>query len=200
MGAEMAKEPSAATCDALVAHLVTALGSGYTVRVGWPEHNVALDLSVPVIAVHPSPWQSQERTAEAIRHTDNGDGTTTSLYAYGRTWGQLQIDIWAPYRARRDETAALVEAALNGDRFPQRVGLLLTLSNYHSITAALDRTGPGRNEDDTETAGRGEWRRTVMVRAECALVAEVTEPTTTLAGAEIDVDDGTLTDTVEVTP
>jgi hypothetical protein len=194
-------DPSDAMVEALVAHLATALTGVAEVRRGWPEHGVELDLDgLPVVTVFAGPADDEERAVEAIETTDNGDGTTTVLYAYGRTTVPIQVDLWAAYRAVRDTVSAQVQAAFNGDRFPYVAGLLLVLSDYYGVRASMSRAAGTKTEDSTDTATRGEWRRTWTINAESELVQQVTETTRTSTTATIDVDNGTLTDEAEATP
>jgi hypothetical protein len=183
-------DPTAAMLDALVASLATTLGSGYTVRRGWPEHGQLLDLSEPLIAVTAGQPDDELRSPEANAWTDNGDGTVESLYAYGRRGIDVQVDLWAAYRAVRDTAAVAVLKALRGDRFPQVAGLNLALTKYHGIRAQFDLAPGGGTDDDPDGGARGEWRQTFAVRAECELVDEVTETAVTEAVIDLDVDDG----------
>jgi len=196
-------DPTDAMIDALVAYLATTLGSGYTVRAGWPEHGKRLDLSEPLIAVTAGAPDDEERSPEAIRHTDEGDGTTTSLYAYGRRGIDVQVDLWAAYRAVRATAGVAVLKAFNGPKFPHVAGLNLELTTYHSVRATYDLTPGGGRDDNPDGAALGEWRQTFALRAECELVDEKIEPTVAELVAQMDVDDGEdweISEEIPVTP
>lgn len=183
----MTIEVVAASIDAMVA----AFGSidGITARRGWPEHNVALDLSGDaVLAIHAAGRPTARLCAPRAVRTTNADGVATVLYRYGWLTIPLQIDLWAPYRSRRDRLAEAVNAAAH-PRLPHRSDLLLTASGHHDRPVNVD-VGVGHATDDASGPGRGEWRMRWMASARTDVVGTATHPQFTEGRLVLTTEDG----------
>lgn len=139
-------------------------------EVGWPERPDDLDLSAGAVAT----FTFADETRRPIPPDSIAD-TSPQLYRTGELSIDVQLDLWAAYRAQREDGARAVEAALN-NALPWRHGLLLLSRGYYSrpLTA---RAGTGRNVDEFNASTEGEWRRSWMLTVTTDLVAEVEMPT-----------------------
>jgi len=113
----VAIDPIAAACDAIAAHLTTI--SGLTAQRGWPEHGVEASIAsgAGLLAVAPGPAKYERCSPRAV---DTAVSAPNVLVTYRIAWLRIeaQLDLWAPYRATRDDLVALVEAKarhLKGD-------------------------------------------------------------------------------------
>jgi len=187
---------AAAACDAIATYFGEAV-TGLTARRGWPEANIELDLEAgPVLTVEPGPV---ERTLVPPRRIDQS-GTSTLVVTYRVAWITItaQLDLWAQHRAARDDTAALIEAALH-NRLPAVAGLYLDSTGYHGRPLTITCTD-SRPEDQGDGAARGEWRQTWEIRIDTDLVVLTEHPKLTEAdiAAAIDAGGDVVTDTVTV--
>jgi hypothetical protein len=175
----MAIDPVAAAADAIAAYLQANV-TGLTARRGWPEGNVELDLGAgPVAAVTPGPREDTPCSPREVDRT--GSGTLTLTYRVAELDITAQLDVWAAYRAVRDDTVAAIEAKLH-NRLPFQPGLWLTSTGYFNrpLTIESRRISVPDSED---TAPAGEWRATWELRIRSDLVVQTTKPeivTTTL--------------------
>jgi len=170
----MATDPISSALDALVTHLASELGSSATVRRGWPEAAVEMDVGTkPEVAVTASP--SPRATLVSPRELDeSGSETLTVTYRVGLLEVLVQVDLWCAYRATRDEVAPLVEAALH-NQLPRTSGLWLTQDDYYSRPLSFDIEAPGTHEQD---AAAGEWRSSWTLRLTTDLVVQTELPET----------------------
>lgn len=152
-------DPLDAALDALVAHFGTALAGTVTVRKGFPEANVELDVStLPVLSVALAGDPEIERCTPGIVDETAADGVVTVTWRVAYLRARVQLDLWAAYKVVRTEKAPLVEAALR-NRVPRSTDLWLTSTNYFSRPITARVTGGGRIEDDAEGVQAGLWRR-----------------------------------------
>lgn len=175
----MAIDPVAAAADAIAAYLAANV-TGLTARRGWPEGNVELDLGAgPVAAITPGP---SEAVLCSPREVDrSGSGTVTVTYRVGELDITAQLDVWAAYRAVRDDTVAAIEAKLH-NRLPFQPGLWVTSTGYHDRPLIVEARRISV-QDSEDTAPAGEWRATWELRIRSDLVVQTTKPelvTTTL--------------------
>lgn len=187
----MAIDPRASVLDALATYLGTEL-SGLTVRRGWPEDAVEVDLAAkPELAVTAGPSTVELCSPDSVSEAVDG-GTVTVGYRVGYLRMQVQLDLWATYRAQRDAQGALVEAALH-NQVPFGAGLWLTQADHFGrpITATVTES---RIEDDASGAPRGQWRQSwtldvltdVVVHADHPLLTQVdVDLTTVLEGVTV---------------
>jgi len=193
----MATDPIASAQDALVAHLATELGSSATVRRGWPEAGVAMDIGTkPEVAVTASSPSFTLTPPGEVDATDAGDGTLTVTYRVAMVECLVQVDLWCAHRATKDALAVLIEAALH-NQLPHTTGLWLTQSDYHSRPLTLDV----QERRDEQDVAAGEWRASWTLRLTTDLVVQTDLPELT----QLDIDMITelieeLTETTSVTP
>lgn len=159
--------PIAAAVRALAGHLADAL-PGVAVTEGWPEAPVEPDLPELTVVRVGTPAYDLHAPAEA--HFANGLAT----YRYGRLTFSAQLDLWAAYRARRDELAYQVEAALNPG-LPHSTGLWLLSGDYHGRPLSFDLT-EGEPMDDGSSAPDGLWRHRWSLQCTSDLVVVVPVP------------------------
>ena len=191
----MATDPIASAQDALVAHLATELGSSATVRRGWPEAGVEMDIGTkPEVAVTAS---SPRITQVAPGQVDaSGSDTLTVTYRVAMVECLVQVDLWCAHRATKDALAALLDAALH-NQLPHTTGLWLTQSDYHSRPLTLDV----QERRDEQDVAAGEWRASWTLRLTTDLVVQTDLPELT----QLDIDliselIEELTETTSVTP
>lgn len=169
----MAIDPIAAACDAIVAHLTTI--TGLTARRGWPEHGVEADITsgAGLLAVTPGPAQYERCSPRSVDTTVAAPNVTVT---YRIAWLRIeaQLDLWAPYRAVRDDLVALVEAKA-ANSLPNHSDLRLTSTGYYSrpLTVELDRM---QSEDSSGNSERGTWRQTWRAVITTDMVAQATHP------------------------
>jgi hypothetical protein len=139
-----------AALDAVAAHFDGT--TGLSAAVGWPEHPEPLDLTTPFVSVT---LVTVTRTPCAPHpvEPDAADG----VYLVADLEISVQLDLWTSHRERRDEAAALVEAALHND-IPFRQGLHLVSTGHHDRRLSLTAE-QGVNVDDSDAVTAGEWRR-----------------------------------------
>lgn len=177
-------DPLSSAMDALVSYLtsnvsLSALPAALqtlTVRRGWPEHGVELDLSAgPTLAVHhPEGNPTREEHHYPVRVDASGSGTLTALYRVSTWETSLYLECWAPYRATLDATVQAVDAVLDSG-LPHYSGLRLTQANYYSRPLKLTPQG-WRYDPSNPSVGRGEWRATCQLRAIGDRVRSTTHP------------------------
>lgn len=146
----MAVDAVRAALDAVAAYFDGV--PGLTGIVGWPEHPEPLDLSTPLVTVTVVSAARKPLAPYPIE-PDAADGP----YLVADLEISVQLDLWASHRERRDEAAALVEAALHND-VPFRQGLHLVSTGHHSRRLSLTAE-QGVNVEDAESVTVGEWRR-----------------------------------------
>lgn len=195
----MAIDPIAAACDAIAAHLTTI--TGLTARRGWPEHGVEASIAsgAGLLAVTPGPVQYERCAPRSVDATVSAPNVTVT---YRIAWLRIeaQLDLWAPYRAVRDDLVAAVEAKA-ANSLPNHSDLRLTSTGYYSrpLTVELDQMTP---EDGGANTERGVFRQTWRAVISTDLVAQATHPqllradlelTNTLGGIDVE-------ETTSITP
>lgn len=191
-------DPVAAAQDAIAAYFADAI-EGMTCRRGWPEANVSLDLaSGPLLTVTPGPVERTPTQPIEVDREDSDDGALLVTYRVAWVRIRAQLDLWAAHRSKRDDMAALVEAALDND-MPRAPGLTLTSSSYHGrrLHAVARALTP---QDSADGAPRGEWRQTWELTIDTDIVARATLPATATIEFETTTDLGgtEITDTTSV--
>lgn len=138
-------------------------------RRGWPEHQQDLDLSGgPVCTLT---FVDDARQLIAPWPVAEGPTVTYKVAEYEIA---AQLDLWAAYRAQRDDAAAVVEAGLH-NRLPILHGLYLTQADYFSRPLTIVAS-QGRNDDQPDDAVVGEWRRRWMLTITTDLVVQANTP------------------------
>lgn len=187
----MAGHPVAVAAEALVQWLGTQ-GISKVLR-GWPEREEDLDFSSGAVvsvtqAGDPTyTWGTPYPVEEAAQ----GDDLLVT-WLLGDLMVEFQLDVWAPFRAVRDEAAAVVDAAMHAD-LPYVTGLELALDNYYGqLLAVIPLSSTAL--DDADAVTTREWRQRILVRCDLGIVAQGTTPkqaqltlglTTTVQGADV---------------
>lgn len=147
--------PEDSALDALVAYFASLSGIAGAKR-GWPEHPDSFDLSAgPVLTL-----TMADSVREPVSPGFINDAPPFLVRINEVTIG-AQLDLWAAYRAHRDDAARVIEDALH-NQLPWRHGLYLSQPDYHDRPMTVTAT-PVRNEGDERAAVVGEWRRTWML-------------------------------------
>lgn len=169
----MAIDPVDAALDALAAYFAGLDGIADAFR-GWPERDKDLDLTGgPVVSVVRASDQRTECPPNAV------NDAAPWLWRVGDLTITAQVDLWAAYRAQRDDAALVIQDALHND-LPWRNGLYLTSAGYHDRPLTC-LAGLGRSDGEPNASTVGEWRRTWMVTITTDLVVETATPTLTSA-------------------
>lgn len=154
--------------DALAAHFGTLTGIAVVQR-GWPEHPRDLDLTAgPIVTV-----TRVDDTPTHVPPTPLDTGPTVT-WKVAELQIVAQVDLWAAYRAQRDDAGAVLEAGLH-NRLPMQTGLYLTQADYHSRPLVV-LASSGTSVEDGSAAEVGEWRRRWMVSIQTDLVVLVETP------------------------
>lgn len=164
----MAIDPVDAALDALATYFGGLSGIASAER-GWPEHPEQLDLSSgPALTVT---RVDDQRVYVPPKPLDDGPTVT---YQVGELTITAQLDLWAAYRAQRDDAGAVVEVGLH-NRLPQQSGLFLDSTGYHD--RPLDVVaGQGTSLDDDGRDTVGEWRRRWLLTITTDLVVLADTP------------------------
>lgn len=191
----MAIDPVDAAVDAVVAHLAAAFGSAATILRGWPEANVEQDLGAkPLVVVSAGPEDREACPPTAKSQS----GTTTLSVVYRIAYLRIpaQIDLVCAHRAVRDTASLTLRQALD-NALPGKPGLYLSSTGYFNrpVTVRAPRVLP---DDDGDTASTGQWSRSWDIVIETDEVRTVTHPA--LVEVDVEIDDGTVTETLTVTP
>lgn len=180
----MTINPVASAMDALVAHLLstldfTTLPSGFqtaTVRRGWPEGDVTLNMSTgPVLAVTGSQADEERIAPYTVDVGAAVAGVRSVAYKIANVTIPMQLDLWVPYRAMRDDAVPLVEAAFF-NQLPGSAGLWLTQSDYHGRPLGFEIMSGPRYTDEADQAQTGEWRATWSITCTTDKVAITSHP------------------------
>lgn len=168
-------DPLAAAVDAVASHFVGRGTPPLRARRGWPEHGVDLDLEAgPLLSVFALEQPAATRCSpRAVVVTGEGAQALTT-YRVGYLRVAMQLDLWAKYRAQRDDSALAVETAV-ALNLPHHAGLRLSSTGYYSRPLTLT-LGAGRAIDDASKVETGEWRQVWTAVVETDLVAQVTHP------------------------
>lgn len=143
--------PVESALEALAAYFATVSGIA-SARRGWPEEPVDLDLSHgPVVAV--THIVDRETPVAASPIPDS----SPTLHRVAELEIDVQVDLFAPYRATLDTASRALADALDND-LPWQSGLHLVSRGYHErpLVATADR---GSYMDPDQAAQLGEWRR-----------------------------------------
>lgn len=184
----MAIDPVSAALDAVVAHIADGAIAGLTIRRGWPEANVDVDIASDK---HLAALTAVGRANVELCSPKQVDVSGTAPL---RTWTwrvgwvtiPLQLDLWCAYRATRDVVAPLVDARLH-NKLPFRSGLYLTSTDYYGRGIACDIESfdvPGTGDE----AAAGDWRRTWSLTLRTDLVVQSTMPELTEAVLQASTD------------
>jgi hypothetical protein len=183
--------------DAIAAYLNTALTGTLTAMRGWPEANVKVDASPPVVAITAGDpvWE----LCSPVLVDQTGSGTLTCTYKVGLMTVPVQLDLWSQHRYKRDVVGAALTAKLH-NRLPRTSGLWLTQADYYGRPISIEWTRQ-RDSADGDTATRKQWRRTWEGELTTDLVVQATFPelqsailrlTTSLGGVEVAEADATI--------
>lgn len=182
-------DPVAAAVDALVAHLTSELGVSARVLRGFPAKNVAMDLdTLPVVSVTAQRATGVQVSPRVVDSVSVDAVVSTYTYIVAELAIPVQIDLFAQYRAQRDDLGYTIGQLLN-----PLASLWLTSATYHGRSIAVD-VGQQFSDDDGDTATRGEWRIGWVGNLRTDLVAQTTHPrlavatlrlTTDLSGVEL---------------
>lgn len=172
----MAGHPTAVAAEAIATWLEGQEGISRALR-GWPEREEDLDLtSGPVISV----TQAGDAEIEAcapypiVEASDPDSDDLLVTWRIGDCTVEFQLDVWAGYRAVRDQAAALLEAALNDD-LPYTAGLQLELADYFDQNMGVELVS-SRPLDDADAATTREWRQRMVVRCVLGICAQGRQP------------------------
>ena len=141
--------------ESLVTYLTGAV-AGATVRRGFPPRGTELDPTTPLIAVTTGAPDVLRMTPRKVDEVVVSGADMTYTWKYAISEFPVQVDIWTAYRGKRDEFAALLEAAMLND-MPRTPALLLTSPNYHGRPS----TTRGSSADippDEQASQQGLWR------------------------------------------
>jgi len=133
----------------------------------WPEAN--LGENEVTLAAHTIDAALTNRKIVIVDKQDilNESVKAAATYRLGTYDINIQVDIWTPYKAKRNELYTkfcdtINEEFLNGDWKP--VGLSLTLENYFDTIARYEIVG--YNFPDEERASQvDEWRVVIAMKA-----------------------------------
>lgn len=163
-------DPVASALDTIAAHYLSEVGDLSRALRGWPEHNQDLKLGDgPVLALT---LAQESRTLVSPRQVDQDGDLVT--YKIGMLRMQVQMDLWANYRAVRDKTGALVLAASH-NRVPYQPGLFLTQGSFYSrpLNCTL---GDARYDDAPNGVSKGIWRMRWDMEVVTDVVVQATVP------------------------
>lgn len=165
--------PVPAACDAIAAFFARKIPALRGLR-GWPEHDDLLDLGNPddgvkaVLSVFAGERPSSTIRRVPPRKVDQTDiaGGPQVCILYRVAWIEfdVQLDLWAPHRAVRDEFAALVEVA-SVDRLPVSPDFRAFATGHFERSGYFDRPidcvllGSAIVDNDGAVES-GEWRQT----------------------------------------
>lgn len=168
-------DPIAAALDAVAARFVGLGTPALRARRGWPEHGVDLDLEAgPLLSVFAVDQGVATRCSPRAVAVGGTGAQALTTYRVGFLRVAMQLDLWAKYRAQRDDLAHAIEAAAAGS-IPHHSGLRLTSAGYHERPLTLT-LGAGRALDDGPKVEAGEWRQVWTASVDTDLVVEVTHP------------------------
>lgn len=177
--------PMDAVADAVAAHFAAAVPDLKAIR-GWPERGDDLDLDgadgtgAPyraALSVSVSPrYTTARQIPTRAKATPNGSKVDV-LYRLALLTGNLQLDLWAPYRATRDEFSDLINSA--SAQLPQRSYLRLASTGFFGRAGYYDRPSDVTltdvsNSDNDDGVSSGEWRKTWTAVAVTDLVLLMT--------------------------
>lgn len=166
----MNRAPGPAALEALAVYLAAELPT-YTVLRGWPESDVAMNLSAPVVAI----TQTGRATETAISADTLGDVAVGEVKVRtGALSVPIQIDVFAGSREGLDAASEALDVALHND-LPYRPHLYLTATDHHAqpFVVLLDGDGP---DFDGDSASTGEYRATWTLRAEIERIVTAEMP------------------------
>ena len=177
--------PMDAAADAVAAHFAAAIPALKAIR-GWPERGDDLDLDgadgtgAPyraALSVSVSPnYTTVRQIPTRAKATPNGDKIDV-LYRLALLTGNMQIDLWCPFRSVRDEFSDLVNSA--SAQLPHRSYLRLASTGFFDRDGYYDRPFDAtltdvRNKDNDDGVSAGEWRKTWTVVVKTDLVLPYT--------------------------
>lgn len=172
----MAIDPVSAALDAVVAHISAASITGLTIRRGWPEANVGVDIDASKHLAALSVVGRAKVDLCSPKQVDSSGTQPNITWTWRLGWLTipLQLDVWCAYRAGRDVVAPLIDASLH-NKLPYRSGLYLTSTGYYGRGIACDVESidlPGTGDE----AASGDWRRSWSLVLRTDLVAQSNLP------------------------
>ena len=187
----------ASALDTLAAYLDAGLGTGYTARRGWPEHNAEFDLgSGPILTAVASEPERVGINPISLGIVADGEGGIVTTYKVAAVSFVVQLDAFAGYRAALDDLIPSVEALLH-NKVPSTSDLWLTQGSYHGRPLRFSLESGPRRTDASEATQEADWRATWMLRCETDEVSTATHPApvTIETTYEFQEPSGTVTET-----
>lgn len=186
--------------EALAAHLQTQLAPSFPGIVcsgEWPTAGKALP---PIAVTVTTPGEQQTEFHPTVPHAvSNISGTTADVvYSFGHVEQGLQIDLWATYRAVRDDVAQAIYFALNLPpnvtlglgglpNWSQAAGLVLRIPLLFNVPADFQFGDSPRTPESSDAAQQGEWRATWIGTASLETVDKENVPLMQQINFNVDV-------------
>ena len=159
----MSTDMALSIMDGLNAYLLAALSPGLRVVEGWPEGDaLKLDLG-PVLSVTPTGRPAMTPHPPYVLQDVPTDGETTQVISWAQGTQAITLQLFAGYKAQREEQAPLVTASLN-NQGPWGAGLILPI-DFHGMEArfSMERI---QQQDGPQAQGLGEWRALWLLHTE----------------------------------
>ncbi len=173
----MASDPAVSAAQTIAAHFAATVSytfDGTTAAVptvvGWPEFNTEYDVTAaPLVSVTPISDQSSYHTPFTI------DAAPTVNWKVADMVMEMQIDLWSPYKALRDELSEALGRAFSND-IPMRSGLYLNHVDYYDRPITAHFSPERRWRSDGMTPSRAYWRSMWGCRVMGARIIQAATP------------------------
>lgn len=157
-------------------HLETEMTELAEVLDGFPEGNTLI--SYPALSIIEAGATKYIPEMSPYPYVEIEDGDITDhkadvRYVVGQYDISFQLDLWCRSKEERDDLFEKFIQAFNS-QFP-RLGLTLTLTDYHNILCNYSMTGYTK-EDSEISSQRQEWRVKINIVANCKAILEKEEP------------------------
>jgi len=138
---------------------------------GFPEANQDIDYPSISLIVLSSKFEKEKNPREITRGSEVGNEASIK-YQIGQWEIQVQLDLWASYKAQRSDIGIKIYEALNKNG--EAGNLALQLTDYHNEYANITFTGMNDQNDEAGSHEK-EWRRRYDIIVDVAEILEKTE-------------------------